>query len=42
MVRKKYEFLGRKIQDAMDRLQSVQKQHQASKGQGGGEGNGGS
>jgi hypothetical protein len=42
MVRKKYEFLGRKIQDAMDRLQSVQKQHQASKVQGGGEGNGGS
>lgn len=42
MVRKKYEFLGRKIQDAMDRLQSVQKQHQASKVQGSGEGNGGS
>jgi hypothetical protein len=31
MVRKKYEFLGRKIQDAMERLQSVQQQTQATK-----------
>ncbi|XP_023712432.1 ras association domain-containing protein 1 isoform X2 [Cryptotermes secundus] len=35
MVRRKYELVGRKIQDAMDRLQSVQQQHQASKVQGG-------
>lgn len=31
VVRKKYEFLGRRIQDAMDRLQSVQQQNQAAK-----------
>jgi len=41
MVRKKYQFLGRKIQEAMDRLQSVQ-QYQTSKVQGGEKGSGGS
>jgi hypothetical protein len=42
IVRKKYQFLGSKIQEAMDRLQSVQQQHRASKVQGGGKGSGGS
>lgn len=42
IVRKKYQFLGSKIQEAMDRLQSVQQQHHASKVQGGGKGSGGS
>ncbi|KDR21274.1 Ras association domain-containing protein 1 [Zootermopsis nevadensis] len=42
IVRKKYQFLGSKIQEAMDRLQSVQQRHRVSKVQGVGEGSGGS
>jgi len=42
IVRKKYQFLGRKIQEAMDRLQSIQQPHEASNVRGGGEGSGGS